>query len=239
MRVIWYQDCSGSMERESEISGTYAYLLNQLLGFDILFQNFANDLIGDSVPFSRFSFESSGYGGTNYDVVFNHARNLKPDIIVIATDGWGNVPEVKDDFKVVWFIPNGDAPDHVTKLQDLLSHEITHSCVRELRSKSTFINYKDETDIKIGDVVLIRHDAVDPRNWSNAAFMTSIVFDIDEEHNLVWLARPHARAKKIGICKGDFSLMTERHAVEKSVIVRSYVCYTSGHGKKDNRGEVI
>ncbi len=96
-----------------------------------------------------------------------------------------------------------------------------------------FIKYEKATDIEIGDTVC-HVDSIRNHGWN--AFATSIIVDIDRDNWCVRLVRPHLRAEKIGCCRGDAMIMTERYNVGIDMLIESYRCHTTGESyNKDNR----
>ena len=101
----------------------------------------------------------------------------------------------------------------------------------------SFHLYTDPSDVAVGDVVTMKQSMEQGAGYN--AFMTSIIEDIDEEHDLAMLCRPHVKVSKIGCTKGSAFIGCERYPVELTVMVRNFMCFTRGiKGEKDNRGDV-
>jgi hypothetical protein len=111
------------------------------------------------------------------------------------------------------------------------------ACDKEREKMESFHVYKDPSDVEIGDVVTMRQSVEQGIGYNG--FMTSIIEDIDTEHGLAYLCRPHVRVHKIGCTSGTAFVGCERYAVELNVMVRRFICFTNGtRGEKDNRGDV-
>ncbi len=54
----------------------------------------------------NYQWESFGHGGTSFVPPFNYVREqrLKPDIFIYLTDGYGNAPETKPRYPVLWVL---------------------------------------------------------------------------------------------------------------------------------------
>ena len=110
LRLIWYQDDSGSMGME-ECALCRSELHNALRfgNVHILFQRFCYGLVGDLVDLERADFKSClkrATGGTDFDAVIDHAHEQKPDLIIIATDGEAPTPTRKPPCPMAWVLTN-------------------------------------------------------------------------------------------------------------------------------------
>jgi len=116
LNVLFCCDDSGSME-DTEVAqcrGEMLGLMSLSGGVSIKFQRFCADLIGPLVDFDHSSFDAvktRGYGGTNFEPVMQLAVREKPDVLVVATDGYAPMPETRPSCPVVWVLTHhGRAP---------------------------------------------------------------------------------------------------------------------------------
>jgi predicted metal-dependent peptidase len=116
LRAIWYQDDSGSMAREEMALGR-SECHNAMLhsGVSILFQRFCGGLVGDMVDLDVAPFSEcmrTGTGGTDFDCIVDHAHVIKPDLMLVATDGGASIPRRRPPCPIAWILTHdGAAPE--------------------------------------------------------------------------------------------------------------------------------
>jgi predicted metal-dependent peptidase len=64
-------------------------------------------------------------GGTDFNCVFDHARQTRPDLVIVLTDGGADAPRGKLGAPVVWVIADGDGKHLPGKKIDLNTEEET------------------------------------------------------------------------------------------------------------------
>ena len=116
LRVVWYQDDSGSMAGE-ELALCRGECYNATLqsGVTILFQRFCHGLVGPLVDLDQASFSQcmdTATGGTSFEPIIDHAHDIRPDLVLVATDGGAPTPSRQPPCPIAWLLTHdGDAPE--------------------------------------------------------------------------------------------------------------------------------
>ena len=84
--------------------------LHRMTGVQVLFQRFTCGLTGELLDLDEVHFSKAmtrADGGTEFNEVIELAHKVKPDVLLIATDGRAPTPNNKPPCPMAWILTNG------------------------------------------------------------------------------------------------------------------------------------
>lgn len=109
--ILWARDTSGSMSDE-ELILAYNELhgLAQSSNVRVMAQDFDHGLQGELIDLNAFSLDKArevkGRGGTDFEEVTKLANDVRPDVLLIFTDGYAPTP-TRPNCPVGWILTSG------------------------------------------------------------------------------------------------------------------------------------
>jgi predicted metal-dependent peptidase len=113
--ILYACDDSGSMANEEVALGrSEMHHLTMISGVRVRFQRFCCGLVGELVDLDQADFSTvlqRGNGGTDFNAIIDLAHEIKPDLLLIMTDGQAPTPERRPPCPVGWILTH-DGTSH-------------------------------------------------------------------------------------------------------------------------------
>lgn len=111
LHVLWAQDDSGSMnDDEVALCRSEMVHAHRMNGVKVDFQRFCHGLVGPLLDLDVVNFKEAmtrASGGTDFDAVIDQAHEMRPDLLIIGTDGGAPTPRRRPPCPCVWILTNG------------------------------------------------------------------------------------------------------------------------------------